>query len=149
MAQESFGDLLGRIVGQSGGDLQGILIFNLKDGLPLYCNNQLKINQKKLFEALFGDQEATVTNVIDTGFESLGKIQNSFKSLSEATEYGQPNYLVFKLEQGTMMIYFVSDVFPDLPIAICFLASENINIGSVIFQSRKNIGAIKAQLKNL
>jgi len=141
MAQSDFAALFTRIVEEARGDLKAILVCDLKEGLPLYCNTQLKNTYPRLFEALFDTAKGTT----GAGFNSLDKIQDSLNSFGKVTLQGELQYSIFKLEEGTMMVYF--DELPSMPIAICFIAPSETNLGNVVFQSRRKIDEIKAALK--
>lgn len=141
MPQKDFDNLLSQVVDDSRGDLEAIIIFNLNDGLPLHSNKQLKTENPRLYEALFKYEEGAEA----TGLNDLGSMQDALDQFGKITTSGDLQYSVFKLEKGTMLIYF--DKLPDINVAICFLAPEGINLGNVFFVARRKIDEIKTAFK--
>lgn len=143
--QEKLDVLLDETVTTSKGHLKSILIFNLENGLPLYHNKRLKSDDPELYHALFADGGDAVGEAID-GFESLSKIQEALDNFGKVTAFGNLTYSIFKLAEGTMMVYFVELT---TPFAICFIAPDGINLGLVVTRSQAKIKEIKNELEEL
>jgi hypothetical protein len=139
LEQKALDVLLNEIVINSKGDIESILIFDLENGLPLYHNKQLKSDDPDLYHALFA--EGTIE-----GFESLSKIQEALDNFGSVTEFGSLIYSIFKLEEGTMMVYFLKLT---TSFAICFIAPDEISLGLVVTRSQSKIKNIETQLKDL
>ena len=145
LEQKGLDDLLDEIVSSSRGHLKSILIFNLNDGLPLYHNKQLKSDDPALYQALFAEGGDAVGEAIE-GFESLSKIQEALDSFGDVTKFGNLIYSIFKLKEGTMMVYFFKLT---ASFAICFIAPDGINLGLVVTRSQAKIKNIEDELKDL
>jgi hypothetical protein len=145
LEQKELDVLLDEIVTTSKGHLKSILIFNLENGLPLYHNKRLKSDDPELYHALFADGGDAVGEAID-GFESLSKIQEALDNFGKVTAFGNLTYSIFKLAEGTMMVYFVELT---TPFAICFIAPDGINLGLVVTRSQAKIKEIKNELEEL
>jgi len=143
--QEKLDVLLDETVTTSKGHLKSILIFNLENGLPLYHNKRLKSDDPELYRALFADGGDAVGEAIE-GFESLSKIQEALDNFGKVTAFGNLTYSIFKLAEGTMMVYFVELT---TPFAICFIAPDGINLGLVVTRSQAKIKEIKNELEEL
>ncbi|MCZ8357364.1 MAG: AAA-like domain-containing protein [Microcystis sp. LE19-388.1G] len=143
--QEKLDVLLDETVTTSKGHLKSILIFNLENGLPLYHNKRLKSDDPELYHALFADGGDAVGEAIE-GFESLSKIQEALDNFGKVTAFGNLTYSIFKLAEGTMMVYFVELT---TPFAICFIAPDGINLGLVVTRSQAKIKEIKNELEEL
>jgi|GEM_PF-5125180 hypothetical protein len=143
--QEELDVLLDETVTTSKGHLKSILIFNLENGLPLYHNKRLKSDDPELYRALFADGGDAVGEAIE-GFESLSKIQEALDNFGKVTAFGNLTYSIFKLAEGTMMVYFVELT---TPFAICFIAPDGINLGLVVTRSQAKIKEIKNELEEL
>ena len=137
--------LLDEIVINSKGHLKSILIFNLENGFPLYHNKKLKSDDPALYHALFADGDDTVGEAIE-GFESLSEIQEALDSFGDVTKFGNLIYSIFRLKEGTMMVYFFKLT---TSFAICFIAPDGINLGLVVTRSQAKIKDIKNQLEDL
>jgi hypothetical protein len=144
LEQKELDVLLDEIVSGSKGDLKSILIFNLENGLPLYHNKQLKSDDPVLYEALFAEGGDAVGEAI-AGFDSLSEIQEALDSFGDVTKFGNLVYSIFKLKEGTMMVYFFKLT---TSFAICFIAPDKVNLGLVVTRSAK-IKKIQAQLEYL
>jgi hypothetical protein len=145
LEQKGLDVLLDGIVIGSRGHLKSILIFNLDDGLPLYHNKQLKSDDPALYQALFAEGGDAVGEAIE-GFESLSKIQEALDSFGDVTKFGNLIYSIFRLEEGTMMVYFLKLT---ISLAICFIAPDGINLGLVVTRSQAKIKDIKNELEDL
>ncbi len=143
--QEKLDVLLDEIVIGSRRHLKSVLIFNLDNGLPLYHNKQLKSDDPDLYHALFADGGDAVGEAIE-GFESLSKIQEALDNFGSVTTFGNLIYSIFKLEEGTMMVYFLKLT---TSFAICFIAPDGINLGLVVTRSQSKIKNIENELKEL
>lgn len=143
MAQGDFDNFLTQIVKESQEDLQTIIIFNLSDGLPFFSNKQLKEKNFSLYKALYSNEEGAE----ETGLNYLQNIQDALNNFGKVTDSGGLQYSIFKLDKSTMIIYYHQ--LPDVDVAICFLASEQVNLGNVVFLARRRIGEIRAKLDNL
>ena len=143
--QERLDTLLNEIVINSKGHLKSILIFNLENGFPLYHNKQLKSDDPALYHALFADGNDTVGEAIE-GFESLSEIQEALDSFGDVTKFGNLIYSIFRLKEGTMMVYFLNLT---TSLAICFIAPDGINLGLVVTRSQAKIKDIKNELEEL
>jgi|LakMenEpi03Aug12_release.lakeMendotaPanAssembly.Ray.scaffolds.fasta_scaffold1098808_1 hypothetical protein len=143
MAQRDFNNLLGQVVDDSRGDLEAIIIFNLTDGFPLFSNKQLEETHLPLHKALFTIEAGAE----ETGLNDLSNIQDALNNFGKTTKSGNLEYSLFKLEKGTMMIYFYK--LPDMGVAICFFAPKGINLGNVVFVARRRIEEIKAALDKM
>jgi hypothetical protein len=141
--QKTLDVLLDETVTASKGHLKSILILN-PDGLLLYHNKQLKTDDPELYRALFAEGGDAVGDAIE-GFVSLSNIQEALDNFGKATAFGNLNYSIFKLEKGTMMVYFVQLT---TPFAICFIAPDGVNLGLVVTRSLK-IWEIKKELEDL
>jgi hypothetical protein len=144
LEQNELDVLLDEIVSGSKGDLKSILIFNLENGLPLYHNKQLKSDDPVLYEALFAEGGDAVGEAI-AGFDSLSEIQEALDSFGDVTKFGNLVYSIFKLKEGTMMVYFFKLT---TSFAICFIAPDKVNLGLVVTRSAK-IKKIQEQLEYL
>jgi len=144
LEQKELDVLLDEIVSGSKGDLKSILIFNLENGLPLYHNKQLKSDDPVLYEALFAEGGDAVGEAI-AGFDSLSEIQEALDSFGDVTKFGNLVYSIFKLKEGTMMVYFFKLT---TSFAICFIAPDKVNLGLVVTRSAK-IKKIQEQLEYL
>ena len=80
------------------------------------------------------------------GFESLSKIQEALDNFGSVTTFGNLIYSIFKLEEGTMMVYFLKLT---TSFAICFIAPDGINLGLVVTRSQSKIKNIENELKEL
>jgi hypothetical protein len=144
--QERLDVLLDEIVTGSKGHLKSILIFNLGNGMPLYHNRKLKSDDPDLYHALFAEGgDASMGEAIE-GFESLSEIQEALDSFGDVTKFGNLIYSIFKLKEGTMMVYFLKLT---TPFAICFIAPHKINLGLVVTRSEAKIKDIKNELEDL
>ena len=144
LEQQELDVLLDEIVSGSRGDLKSILIFNLENGLPLYHNKQLKSDDPVLYQALFAEGGDAVGEAI-AGFDSLSEIQEALDSFGDVTKFGNLVYSIFKLKEGTMMVYFFKLT---TSFAICFIAPDKVNLGLVVTRSAK-IKKIQEQLEYL
>jgi hypothetical protein len=138
IGQKEFDKLLDGIVTNAGGDLESILIFDLTEGLALYGNRELKTSNPPLYFALFGDGD--VGGEAIKGFNYLLNIESALSNFGGKTGRGDLSYSIFKLKEGSMMVYFVKI---DIPIAICFIAAEGINIGNLRRHGASNISKIQ------
>gem|GEM_PF-3707016 len=147
--QKEFDQLLDKIVEEAGGDIEAIIIFDLTEGLPLYHNKGLKDRNLKLYAALFGegDDMGEEGGVAIEGFATLNKIQEAFNNFGEQTEFGNQKSMLVNFASGKMMIYFHQA--PDIPTAICFMASKEINLGSINRKVNQVIQEIKNKLGDL
>jgi len=146
MAQSDLALLLSQIVDESKGDFKAIIVFDLREGLPMFSNTQLKSDS--LYNALFPDENLDTdfdSSDLDTGLGSLSRIQEDLNKFGDITKFKQLQYSIFRLKQGTMMAYF--DELPDINVAICFLSPSDINLGNVVFQSRRKVDQIKEAIK--
>lgn len=144
--QEKLDILLDEIVIGSKGHLKSILIFNLGNGMALYHNRKLKSDDPDLYHALFAEGgDASMGEAIE-GFESLSEIQEALDSFGDVTKFGNLIYSIFKLKEGTMMVYFLKLT---TPFAICFIAPHKINLGLVVTRSEAKIKDIKNELEDL
>ena len=146
VGQKEFAQLLDKIVTDAGGDIESIIIFDLSEGLPLYHNKGLKDRNAKLYSALFGEGDVIGGEAIE-GFNTLEEMQQAFRNFGEKTGFKEPNYIIVNFDNGKIIIYFHKA--PDIPIAICFMASTEINLGSIIRRSNKVIKEIKQKLDEL
>ena len=71
---------------------------------------------------------------------SLLNIESALSNFGGKTGRGDLSYSIFKLKEGSMMVYFVKI---DIPIAICFIAAEGINIGNLRRHGASNISKIQ------
>jgi hypothetical protein len=156
VAQKEFDELLNKIVKDAKGDLEAIVIFDLSYGVPLYHNKALKQSKASLYKALFGEDEDTDGEDAggeDTGgeaiqgFRALNAIQEAFNQFGEKTQFGEPKSINVNFAKGKVMIYFHQA--PDIPTAICFIASEEINLGSIIRVANRKIGEIRNKLDDI
>jgi hypothetical protein len=138
IGQKEFDKLLDGIVTNAGGDLESILIFDLTEGLALYGNRELKTSNPPLYFALFGDGDEGGEAI--KGFNYLLNIESALSNFGGKTGRGDLSYSIFKLKEGSMMVYFVKI---DIPIAICFIAAEGINIGNLRRHGASNISKIQ------
>jgi hypothetical protein len=136
--QEKLDVLLDEIVIGSKGHLKSILIFNLKNGLPLYHNKQLKDDDPALYQALFAEGIE--------GFDSLSEIQEALDSFGDVTKFGNLIYSIFRLKEGTMMVYFFKLT---TSFAICFIAPSKTSLGLVVTRSEAKIKDIQKELEDL
>ncbi len=143
MAQKEFDKLLNEIVQKAKGDLEAIIIFDLSEGLPLYHNKGLKDTKPNLYSALFGEGEDAGGEAIE-GFNTLNEMQEAFNNFGEKTAFGEQKSINVNFAKGKMMIYFHQA--PDIPTAICFMASEDINLGSINRRANQSINEIKTKL---
>jgi hypothetical protein len=141
IGQKEFDKLLDGIVTNTGGDLESILIFD-SEGLALYGNRELKTSNPPLYFALFGDgdEDGDEGGEAIKGFNYLLNIESALSNFGEKTGRGDLSYSIFKLKEGSMMVYFVRI---DIPMAICFIAAENINIGNLRRHGVSNIRKIQ------
>jgi hypothetical protein len=143
--QEKLDVLLDEIVMGSKGHLKSILIFDLESGLPLYHNKQLKSDDPDLYYALFAEGGEVAVGEAIEGFESLSEIQEALDSFGDVTKFGSLIYSIFKLKEGTMMVYFFKLT---TSFAICFIAPDRVNLGLVVTRSAK-IKEIQKELEDL
>jgi uncharacterized membrane-anchored protein YjiN (DUF445 family) len=141
--QKEFDQLLDKIVEEAGGDLEAIIIFDLNEGLPLYHNKGLKKRNATLYAALFGEGDDIGGEAFE-GFNTLNKMQKAFNKFGEKTEFGEQKSIHVNFANGKMMIYFYQA--PDIPTAICFMASKDINLGSINRRANQVITGIKQKL---
>ncbi|MDY7050722.1 MAG: AAA-like domain-containing protein [Microcystis panniformis WG22] len=141
IGQKEFDKLLDGIVTDAGGDLESILIFDLTEGLALYGNRELKTSNPSLYFALFGDGDEGGEAI--KGFNYLLNIESALSNFGEKTGRGDLSCSIFKLKEGSMMVYFVKI---DIPIAICFIAAEGINIGNLRRHGAINISKIQGAI---
>jgi hypothetical protein len=141
IGQKEFDKLLDGIVTDAGGDLESILIFDLTEGLALYGNRELKTSNPSLYFALFGDGDEGGEAI--KGFNYLLNIESALSNFGGKTGRGDLSYSIFKLKEGSMMVYFVKI---DIPIAICFIAAEGINIGNLRRHGAINISKIQGAI---
>ena len=146
MGQKQLDELLDRIVQGSDGDLESIIIFELVDGYPLYHNKGLRSSNPDLYYALFGVGEGEVPGDAIRDFNDLNKIQKALGNFGEKTQYGDLQHCIFKLNKGTMMVYFTN---LGMPAAICFIAPEGIRVGNVNFQCQRRITELKTELEKI
>jgi hypothetical protein len=144
--QQEFDQLLDKIVKDAGGDIEAIIIFDLSEGLPLYHNKGLKDRNARLYSALFGEEDDIGGEAIE-GFNTLNKMQKAFNKFGEKTEFGEQKSIHVNFANGKMMIYFYQA--PDIPTAICFMASKDINLGSINRRANQVITDIKQKLDEL
>jgi ABC-type glycerol-3-phosphate transport system substrate-binding protein len=144
--QKEFDQLLDKIVTDAGGDLESIIIFDLSEGLPLYHNKGLKDRNLKLYSALFGEEDDIGGEAIE-GFNTLNQMQKAFNNFGQKTGFGEQKSTNVNFANGKMMIYFYQA--PDIPTAICFLASKEINLASINRRANQVIGEIKQKLAQL
>jgi hypothetical protein len=144
--QKEFEQLLDQIVTDAGDDLEAIIILDLSEGLPLYHNKGLKNRNLKLYSALFGEEDDIGGEAIE-GFNALNKMQEAFNNFGQKTEFGEQKSIHVNFANRKMMIYFHQA--PDIPTAICFLASEGINLGNINRRANQVIQNIKDKLGDL
>jgi hypothetical protein len=145
LEQKELDVLLDEIVIGSKGHFKSVLIFNLDDGLPLYHNKQLKSDDPVLYQALFAEGGDAVGEAIE-GLYSLSEIQEALDSFGDVTKFGNLVYSIFKLKEGTMMVYFFKLT---TSFAICFIAPDKVNLGLVVTRSQPKIKDIENELKDL
>ena len=138
---ESLDQLLDKVVDNSNRDLTAILVFDLIEGLPLYGNPGLELTDPGMYDALFGDGTGDVIEELNT----LSTIQDALNKFGKKIKSGDLKDSIFRLTEGTMIVYFGN--FQNLPVAICFIFPEKVNLGRVIVQVRKNIDSIYEALK--
>jgi len=143
--QQKLDVLLDEAVTTSKGHLKSILIFELDNGLPLYHNKQLKDDDPALYQALFAEGGDAVGEAIE-GFDSLNEIQEALDSFGDVTKFGNLIYSIFRLKEGTMMVYFLNLT---ISLAICFIAPDGVNLGLVVTRSQAKIKGIQEELENL
>jgi hypothetical protein len=143
--QQKLDVLLDEAVTTSKGHLKSILIFELDNGLPLYHNKQLKDDDPALYQALFAEGGDAVGEAIE-GFDSLNEIQEALDSFGDVTKFGNLIYSIFRLKEGTMMVYFLNLT---ISLAICFIAPDGVNLGLVVTRSQAKIKGIKEELEDL
>jgi hypothetical protein len=143
--QQKLDVLLDEAVTTSKGHLKSILIFELDNGLPLYHNKQLKDDDPALYQALFAEGGDAVGEAIE-GFDSLNEIQEALDSFGDVTKFGNLIYSIFRLKEGTMMVYFLNLT---TSLAICFIAPDGINLGLVVTRSQAKIKGIQKELEDL
>jgi hypothetical protein len=144
--QQQLDVLLDEIVIGSKGHLKSILIFDLQNGLPLYHNKQLKDDDPALYQALFAEGGEVAVGEAIEGFDSLSEIQEALDSFGDVTKFGNLIYSIFRLKEGTMMVYFLNLT---TSLAICFIAPDGINLGLVVTRSQAKIKDIKNELEDL
>jgi hypothetical protein len=142
MAQQkqNMNKFLANIVDQTGGELQSIIIFDLKNGLPLYFGNYK--NPKQQYN-LIGNND--IGDALQD-FDNLKKVQKALDSFGEITNFGFLEYSIFKLNQGQLIVYFKE--LPDTNGAICFLAENDITLGRLIILGKTNIEQIINYVQN-
>lgn len=145
--QKEFDQLLDKIVEDAGGDIEAIIIFDLTEGLPLYHNKGLKDRNLRLYTALFGEGDDGDGGEAIEGFATLNKMQDAFNNFGQQTEFGNQKSMLVNFASGKMMIYFHQA--PDIPTAICFMASKEINLGSINRKVNQVIQEIKNKLGDL
>jgi hypothetical protein len=146
LEQKELDILLDEIVSGSKGHLKSILIFNLKNGLPLYHNKQLKDDDPALYKALFAEGGEVAVGEAIEGFASLSEIQEALDSFGDVTEFGNLIYSIFRLKGGTMMVYFFKLT---TSFAICFIAPSKTSLGLVVTRSEAKIKDIQKELEDL
>jgi hypothetical protein len=146
LEQKELDDILDEAVTTSKGHLKSILIFNLENGLPLYHNKQLKSDDPVLYQALFAEGGEVPLGEAIEGFKSLSEIQEALDSFGDVTKFGNLIYSIFRLKEGTMMVYFLNLT---TSLAICFIAPDGINLGLVVTRSQAKIKDIKNELEEL
>ncbi len=148
MAQNEFDELLDNIIQKAKGDLEAVIIFDLSEGLPLYHNKGLKEKNPSLYYALFGEEknEDFGGEAIED-FMTLNKMEEAFNNFGEKTQFGKQESININFVKGKMTIYFYQA--PDIPTAICFMASEGINLGSINRMANKYIQEIRKKLDEI
>lgn len=133
-------DFLQKIIDQVA-EFDSIFIFDLKEGLPLYCVNK----DPKMHDLLF-DNNNDVGIALE-GFDELNPLQDALNSFGSATKYGSLQYSIFKLDDGNLMVYFHD--LPDTRVAIIFLGlSKTGSLGAFINSGKAYINEIKRQIPN-
>lgn len=120
--------------------LKCIIIFDLSEGMAVFHNQQLKQDDPSLYQALFNDDYNTVTM---KGLQDLGTIKKALNEIGEEINYGGLKFSLFRLEKGNMMIHFLEK---EIPLAICFIAAPEGNIGSLQLLSKANMPKIERAL---
>ena len=144
--QEKLDVLLDEAITASRGHLKSILIIELENGLPLYHNKKLKSDDPALYQSLFAEGGEVPMGEAIQGFKSLSEIQEALDSFGDVTKFGNLIYSIFKLKEGTMMVYFLNLT---ISLAICFIAPDGINLGLVVTRSQAKIKDIQKELEDL
>ncbi|NEP43617.1 MAG: hypothetical protein F6K35_32085 [Okeania sp. SIO2H7] len=134
--------LFTQVVNDAKGDLKAIIIFNLKNGLPLYHNIELKESDPPLYNALFSGKGDASGEAIQ-GFDALSGIQDALNQFGEQTRFGELTSSIFNLSSGKMIVDFLEI---DIPLAICLIMPERVNLGRAVRQYDRNIVKIKEAL---
>jgi len=148
--QSDLGKLLSKIVAES--DFYGIIVFDVISGLPLFANSSLELEHGDLYKALFVDASNDTSDLDSATIQNLKEVFYSRSRSLSASASEEIDYDIVRFKDGamsasTMMTYF-SDL-PDTKITISFLSSGQVNLGNVVFQSRRKIREIQAAIKNI
>lgn len=148
--QSDLANLLTKIVGES--DFYGIIVFDVISGLPLFANSSLESTHLDLYKALFVGASTDTSDLDSATVQNLkevfyGRSKGLSASAAEEIDYDIVGFKDGAMSASTMMTYF-SDL-PDTKITISFLSSGKVNLGNVVFQSRRKIREIQDAIKNI
>jgi hypothetical protein len=121
--------------------IEAIAIINLREGTLEYNNKEFKSKRPDVYQALFGRKDSSEALGEFGGLIGIPKALNTF---GEATKYGTLEYSMFYLTEGIIVVYFMD--LPELRAAICFIATKEAQLGSLVRQCRKKIDDIKKEL---
>jgi hypothetical protein len=146
--QSDLAKLLSKIVSES--DFYGIIVFDVISGLPLFANSSLELELGGVYKALF-DTSTDTSNLDSVTIQNLKQVFYDHSRALSVSAAEEIDYDIVRFKEGamngsTMMTYF--SYLPDTKITISFLSDEKVNLGNVVFQSRRKIREIVEAINN-
>jgi len=151
MPKINIDQLLNQIVEEQEG-LEAIVLINLTKSLPQYHNSDLRLNNERLFNDLFRTNRGISKALAN--FASLQSIPKALNTFGQETNKGQLDYAIFLFKNedkknidsgGLIVVYFT--IFEGVPFAICYIATKEAFLASILLSCEESIDQIRDGLK--
>jgi|694.fasta_scaffold74388_3 hypothetical protein len=151
MPKINIDQLLNQIVEEQEG-LEAIVLINLTNGLAQYHNSDLRLNNERLFNDLFQTNRGISKALAN--FASLQSIPKALNTFGQETNKGQLDYAMFLLKNedkkninsgGLIVVYFT--IFEGVAFAICYIATKEAFLASILLSCEESINQIRDGLK--